>query len=168
MGKSLLDKISESPLVSVVAKRAKRSEGELFKFLYQAHKIITFIFTGKKINFGYFSCLTKFTTKGLLKPDTIIIFFGLSLRKLYRGLSIKVLPLIGNITLGRLNFNLELFPAHRSTILRFLICIIYLKRDVVIFWWIINLEIIQEAIITIRLTCSSRFRIYKFKIINHN
>ena len=56
---SLLSKIKENPAISVVAKRAKRSEGTLFKFLYQAHKIITFIFTGKKINFGYFSCLTK-------------------------------------------------------------------------------------------------------------
>ncbi len=57
--KSLTDKISESPETSVVAKRTKRSEGTLFKFLYELHKIITFIFTGKKINFGYFSCLTK-------------------------------------------------------------------------------------------------------------
>ena len=57
--KSLLNKINENPSISVVAKRAKRSEGAVFKFLYQAHKIITYIFTGKKINFGYFSCLTK-------------------------------------------------------------------------------------------------------------
>jgi len=57
--KSLVDKIIENPEISVVAKRAKRSEGSFFKFLYQIHKIITFIFTGKKINFGYFSCLTK-------------------------------------------------------------------------------------------------------------
>ena len=69
--KSLLDKISESPTVSVVAKRAKRSEGELFKFLYQAHKIITFIFTGKKINFGYFSCLTKRDVNILIKQASL-------------------------------------------------------------------------------------------------
>tara|TARA_X000001036_G_scaffold130026_1_gene122898 strand:+ start:2283 stop:3155 length:873 start_codon:yes stop_codon:yes gene_type:complete len=57
--KNLLEKITENPEISVVAKRAKRSEGSLFTFFYQIHKIITFIFTGKKINFGYFSCLTK-------------------------------------------------------------------------------------------------------------
>ena len=57
--KSLIDKITVNPETSVVAKRTKRSEGSLFKFLYEVHKIITFIFTGKKINFGYFSCLTK-------------------------------------------------------------------------------------------------------------
>ena len=55
----LLNKAMENQKTSVVAKRAKRSEGSLFKFLYEIHKIITFIFTGKKINFGYFSCLTK-------------------------------------------------------------------------------------------------------------
>ena len=31
----------------------------VFQTLYQIHKLITFIFTGKKINFGNYSCLTK-------------------------------------------------------------------------------------------------------------
>ena len=31
----------------------------LFKFLYEIHKLITYIFTGQKINFGNYSCLTK-------------------------------------------------------------------------------------------------------------
>ena len=50
-----LDKID----TSIVARRAKRSEGLIFKLLYQLHKIITIIFTGKNINFGHYSCLTK-------------------------------------------------------------------------------------------------------------
>ena len=79
--KSLLDKISESPRVSVVAKRAKRSEGELFKFLYQAHKIITFIFTGKKINFGYFSCLTKRDVNILIKQASLWNNYSGSVKK---------------------------------------------------------------------------------------
>ena len=45
--KALLDKNK-----SVVAKRVKRSEGIFFQSLYQIHKIITFVFTGKNINFG--------------------------------------------------------------------------------------------------------------------
>ena len=57
--KSLIKKISDNPSKSVVAKRIKRSEGIFFKFLYFMHKIITLIFTGKKINFGNYSCLTK-------------------------------------------------------------------------------------------------------------
>ena len=56
---SLIKKISEEPATSVVAKRIKRSEGPIFQTLYRTHKLITFIFTGKKINFGNYSCLTK-------------------------------------------------------------------------------------------------------------
>ena len=50
--KSLIEKINDDPIVSVVAKRVKRSEGLLFQLLYQVHKLITVCFTGKKINFG--------------------------------------------------------------------------------------------------------------------
>ncbi len=57
--KSLLEKIILDPNSSVVAKRVKRSEGYIFQLLYQIHKIITFFFTGKNINFGNYSCLTK-------------------------------------------------------------------------------------------------------------
>jgi polyisoprenyl-phosphate glycosyltransferase len=56
--KKLIDKIIIDPNNSVVAKRIKRSEGFFFQLLYQVHKIITYIFTGKKINFGNYSCLT--------------------------------------------------------------------------------------------------------------
>ncbi len=57
--KSLINKIIQYPDKSVIAKRIKRSEGPFFQFLYQMHKLITFIFTGKKINFGNYSCLTN-------------------------------------------------------------------------------------------------------------
>ncbi len=56
--KSLIDKVKNDPKLSVVAKRVKRSEGIFFKTLYLIHKIITYIFTGKIINFGNYSCLT--------------------------------------------------------------------------------------------------------------
>ena len=57
--KSLVNKIQTDSNISVVAKRVKRSEGLFFKFLYQMHKLITLLFTGKNINFGNYSCLTK-------------------------------------------------------------------------------------------------------------
>ena len=57
--KNLVDETIKSPNTSVVAKRVKRSEGLFFQFLYQTHKIITLLFTGKNINFGNYSCLTK-------------------------------------------------------------------------------------------------------------
>ncbi len=68
--KSFLDKILVDENKSVVAKRVKRSEGFFFKFLYFIHKLITFIFTGKKINFGNYTCL-KFSDVEILssKPS---------------------------------------------------------------------------------------------------
>ena len=57
--KDLVDSISNNPDISVVAKRIKRSEGPIFQLMYQIHKLTTYIFTGKKINFGNYSCLTK-------------------------------------------------------------------------------------------------------------
>ena len=57
--KSLIDKIISNPNNSVVAKRVKRSEGFFFQLLYHIHKILTYVFTGKNINFGNYSCLTK-------------------------------------------------------------------------------------------------------------
>ena len=56
---TLIKKNLEKSNHSVVAKRVKRSEGILFKILYQTHKLITIIFAGKKINFGNFSLLTR-------------------------------------------------------------------------------------------------------------
>ena len=49
---SLLNVILKDPNKSVVAKRVKRSEGQFFQLLYKIHKIITFLFTGKKLTSG--------------------------------------------------------------------------------------------------------------------
>ena len=57
--KSLIDKIKSYPENSIVAKRVKRSEGPFFRFLYSMHKLITFFFTGRKVNFGNFSCINR-------------------------------------------------------------------------------------------------------------
>ena len=56
---NLITKALENPNFSVVAKRVKRSEGLFFQSLYIMHKFITYFFTGKKINFGNYTCLTK-------------------------------------------------------------------------------------------------------------
>ena len=79
--KSLVEKINNEPKISVVAKRAKRSESFLFKFLYKIHKIITLIFTGKKINFGYFSCLTKNDNKILVNEASLWNNYSGSVKK---------------------------------------------------------------------------------------
>ena len=56
---TLIKRNSEFHDKSVVAKRVKRSEGLLFKNLYELHKLITLIFTGNKISFGNFTLLSK-------------------------------------------------------------------------------------------------------------
>jgi hypothetical protein len=63
--KLLVDKILSEPNKSVVAKRIKRSEGFFFQALYRIHKYLTLLTTGKLINFGNYSCLTKADVKKL-------------------------------------------------------------------------------------------------------
>ena len=79
--KSLVDKIIENPRLSVVAKRIKRSEGFLFKLLYQIHKLLTVIFTGKNINFGNYSILTKDDVERLHSKASLWSSFSGSVKK---------------------------------------------------------------------------------------
>ena len=53
------NKVKENPNITITGNRFKRSEGVFFRFLYEMHKLITLIFTGKLIKFGNFSCLPK-------------------------------------------------------------------------------------------------------------
>ena len=55
----LFKKSKENPLKTVTANRIKRSEGPFFKLLYECHKILTYVFTGKLVKFGTYSCLPK-------------------------------------------------------------------------------------------------------------
>ena len=77
----LLEKISLNHGISVVAKRVKRSEGLIFRLLYQFHKIITFIFTGRKINFGNFSCLSKDDISKICDNTTLWSSYSGTLKK---------------------------------------------------------------------------------------
>ena len=79
--KSLINKINENINISVVAKRVKRSEGPLFQFLYYAHKLITFFFTGKNINFGNYSLLTKDDVGKLQSKASLWSSFSGSVKK---------------------------------------------------------------------------------------
>ena len=57
--KLLIEKSKDYPDHTITANRVKRSEGLLFKFCYEAHKILTLIFTGQNIKFGNFTLLPK-------------------------------------------------------------------------------------------------------------
>ena len=79
--KYLVNQALEEQEVSVVAKRVKRSEGFLFQILYEVHKLITLVFTGKQINFGNYSCLTKKDVVTLSQQESLWSSFSGTLKK---------------------------------------------------------------------------------------
>ena len=60
-------KAEENPNRTITGNRFKRSEGILFKILYEAHKLLTLIFTGKLIKFGNFTCLPRAHVEQLIQ-----------------------------------------------------------------------------------------------------
>ena len=84
--KSLIEKMKENQSLSVVAKRVKRSEGPFFQFLYQLHKLITFIFTGQNINFGNYSILTRNDVDKLHSKASLWSSFSGSVKKYIKTL----------------------------------------------------------------------------------
>ena len=87
--KLLVNKVLKNDDVSVVAKRVKRSEGLIFSILYNLHKLITLVFTGRIMNFGHYSCLTK--------KDVDIISLKESLWGNYSGTVKKFISKLDNI-----------------------------------------------------------------------
>ena len=79
--KLLVEKAIEKENISVVAKRIKRSEGFVFQLLYQTHKLITIIFTGKNVNFGNYSCLTRKDVEILADKKSLWSSFSGSVKK---------------------------------------------------------------------------------------
>ena len=61
------NKAKENPKLTITGNRFKRSEGPIFKLLYEIHKLLTLTFTGKMIKFGNFSCLPKDHVKQLIQ-----------------------------------------------------------------------------------------------------
>ena len=77
----LFNKSKEEPSKTVTLDRIKRSEGFFFKLLYQCHKVLTYIFTGKLIKFGNYSCLPKEHAARLIKEASIWSSFSGSVAK---------------------------------------------------------------------------------------
>jgi hypothetical protein len=78
---NLVAQTIKDPENSVVAKRIKRSEGPLFQLLYKIHKYLTLFSTGKLINFGNYSCLTKKDTITLSSKASLWSSFSGSVKK---------------------------------------------------------------------------------------
>ena len=79
--KYLVNQAFEDQEVSVVAKRVKRSEGPIFQILYEIHKLITLLFTGKQVNFGNYSCLTKKDVITLSQQESLWSSFSGTVKK---------------------------------------------------------------------------------------
>ena len=79
--KYLVNQALEEQEVSVVAKRVKRSEGPIFQILYEIHKLITLLFTGKQVNFGNYSCLTKKDVITLSQQESLWSSFSGTVKK---------------------------------------------------------------------------------------
>ena len=80
----LLCKAYEYPDKVITANRVKRSEGLFFKFCYLLHKYLTFIFTGKLIKYGNFTCLPKFAVNQMINDSTTWSSFSGSLAKIIK------------------------------------------------------------------------------------
>ena len=65
----------------ITANRIKRSEGLLFKFCYSIHKFLTYIFTGKSIKFGNYTCLPKIIVSKMVNEASTWSSFSGSLSK---------------------------------------------------------------------------------------
>ena len=61
------NKVQENSKMTITGNRFKRSEGIVFKILYEVHKLLTLVFTGKLIKFGNFTCLPKDHVKQLIQ-----------------------------------------------------------------------------------------------------
>ena len=85
--KDLIETVRKKPQNSIVAKRIKRSEGRFFQFLYLGHKILTYFFTGQKVNFGNYSCLTKKDVTTLSVEPSLWSSYSGTVKKKLKNLS---------------------------------------------------------------------------------
>ena len=113
---SLFEKSKENPLKTVTLNRIKRSEGFFFKFLYECHKILTYIFTGELIKFGNYSCLPKSDASRLVKEACIWSSFSGSVTKIISN-RISIPSLRGKRYFGPSQMNLFNLLIHSFSII---------------------------------------------------
>ena len=85
--KDFIEHINYSPNTPIVGERVKRSENLIFKFCYEAHKILTFVFSGKLIKFGNFSCIPKSTVEKMINEKATWSSFSGALTKVEKNKS---------------------------------------------------------------------------------
>jgi len=83
----------------IVGLRVKRSESLLFQLCYKIHKLITFVFTGKSIKFGNFTCLPKATVEKMINEKATWNSFSGSLTKIENNI-VSINSIRGNRYFG--------------------------------------------------------------------
>jgi hypothetical protein len=84
--KNFIQLADQSEDKSIIGERVKRSESLIFKVCYQAHKILTLVFTNQSIKFGNFTCLSKLTVEKMLDEKATWNSFSGSLKKVEKNL----------------------------------------------------------------------------------
>ena len=113
---SLFNKSKEKPLKTVTLDRIKRSEGFFFKLLYEGHKILTYVFTGKLVKFGNYSSLPKEDVAKLTKEASIWSSFSGSVTKVIAD-RISVPSIRGQRYFGPSHMNLFNLLIHSFSII---------------------------------------------------
>ena len=122
--KNFIQLAEQSEDQSIVGERIKRSEILFFKLCYQAHKILTLVFTGQSIKFGNFTCLPKITIEKMLNEKATWNSFSGSLKKVEKDLlstpSVRGKRYFGSSKMSFFNLlkhSLSIISVFRTTVL---------------------------------------------------
>ncbi len=156
----------------ITGNRNSRSEGFVFKLLYNLHLIITFILTGQYLNFGNFSAFNSIKLKEILQNNNLKIAYSAGLKKNIKNLipfySNRKKRYFGNSKasfyfLFKHSFNIltvfknELFL--RSLVMSILIYAFNYYNNFAYFLLIIFLILILNIIIRINFILKNKFKI---------
>ena len=148
--KDMIKKLSDNPNSSVVAKRIKRSEGYFFQFLYIMHKIITLCFTGKKINFGNYSCLTKKDAEKISSKASLWSSYSGTIKKNLQNLS-EVDSIRGTRYFGPSQMSLFKLLIHSFSIMAVFKYQVFTRSVLIIFTLSFLIEFLGQALIFLQI-----------------
>ena len=142
---SLYNKSNENSSKMVTADRIKRSEGPFFKFLYECHKILTYIFTGRFIKFGNYCFLPKNIAAILVEESCIWSSFSGSVSKVISD-RVSVPSIRGQRYFGPSHMNLLNLLMHSFSIIAVFKTIVTIRSILFLFIYLFfvsnNLSII--------------------------
>ena len=128
---SLVNTAIENKDKSVVAIRIKRSEGFIFKSMYEIHKFLTYFFTGRLIKFGNYSCLTKENVKHLSEDKSLWSSYSGTLKKNFPN-SLEVDSIRGKRYFGPSKMSLFNLILHSFSIIAVFKSVVFLRSAILL------------------------------------